>query len=523
MKKTTFIIGLYLVSIVSLKAQYQNIKINRLDNNPEEMTIAVNPLNPDNLAAGANINSYFYSTDGGLNWYEGTLSSQYGVWGDPCVLFDNLGNLYYAHLSNPSEGDFLDRIVVQKSTDGGKSWNSGVGVGLNGSKDQDKEWLAVDRSQSLYKNNLYMCWTEFDAYGSGLKQDSSRILFSYSRDQGESWSRPLKISDSGGDCLDDDNTVEGAVPAIGPDGQIYVSWSGPTGILFDKSLDGGQNFGKDIFVAHQPGGWAFDIPGISRCNGLPVTLCDISNSNYRGMLYVLWSDQRNGSDDTDVFLSRSEDEGENWSLPIRVNNDSGKAQQFFPWASIDPQTGYIYVVFYDRRNSMGNETEVYLAKSSDGGQTFSNYKISESPFTPNAARFFGDYINVVAWNGKIYPIWMRLDLLDLSAWIALIEEPRLKDSPPENPTTFLLEQNFPNPFGKSQVTEIRYQLPTFSTVHVEIYNMLGQKVKELVNDRQSPGIYHIRFDAGDLTAGVYIYRLTTGRGYVRSRKMILLR
>ena len=75
--------------------------------------------------------------------------------------------------------------------------------------------------------------------------------------------------------------------------------------MFDKSTDGGDTFGKDIFVTTQPGGWNFDVPGIYRCNGFPVTACDISNSLYRGTIYIMWSDQRNGIDDTVDLISRN--------------------------------------------------------------------------------------------------------------------------------------------------------------------------------------------------------------------------
>ena len=67
-----------------------------------------------------------------------------------------------------------------------------------------------------------MSWTEFDNYGSTSSSDSSRILFSFSSDSGNTWSTPLKICDQEGDCIDDDNTVEGAVPAVGPNGEVYV-------------------------------------------------------------------------------------------------------------------------------------------------------------------------------------------------------------------------------------------------------------------------------------------------------------
>ena len=259
-------------------------------------------------------------------------------------------------------GYFIDRIVVQKSTDNGLTWDDGKGIGLNSPKNQDKEWLAVDLSNDKYKNNLYVSWTEFDSYNSPNPMDSSRILFSRSVDHGESWSEPVKVSDRSGDCLDSDSTDEGAVPTVGPNGEIYLSWAGPNGIMFDKSTDGGQSFGKDIFVTNQPGGWDFNVPGIFRCNGLPITACDTSHSAYRGNIYINWSDQRNGTSNTDVFIIKSTDGGKTWGSVIKVNDDKTDRQQFFTWMTIDQTTGYIYVVFYDRRNTTGTANRCLCCK-----------------------------------------------------------------------------------------------------------------------------------------------------------------
>ena len=426
MKSFLKLIPFYFVTVlfsVSTFAQFQNIRIDGpQSNSPEEVTIAINPANPDVLAGGANISHFYYSFDGGLSWGEKHLSSSLGVWGDPCVLFDSLGNLYYAHLSNPVTGYWIDRIVVQKSTDNGITWNDGAGVGLVVPKNQDKEWLAVDLSQSQYKGNIYMTWTEFDDYGSSNPNDSSRIRFSKSTDQGETWSDAITISDRSGNCIDDDNTTEGAVPTVGVNGEIYVSWAGPLGLMFDKSLDGGETWGTDIFISDIPGGWAFTVSGISRCNGLPITMCDISDSPYQGYIYSCWGDQRNGTTDTDVFFSRSTDGGETWSPALRVNDDNTNRHQFFPWMTIDQTTGIIWGVFYDRRNTTSTNTDVYVVKSIDGGQSFENFKVSESSFTPTSSVFFGDYSNIAAWDKKIYPIWSRLHGGQLSVWTTIIED-----------------------------------------------------------------------------------------------------
>lgn len=86
--------------------------------------------------------------------------------------------------------------------------------------------------------------------------------------------------------------------------------------------------------------------------------------------------------------------------------------------TIDQTTGHLFFVFYDRRSTTGYATDVYVAESIDGGETFNNFKVSQSSFTPNSNVFFGDYTNIAAFNRKIYPVWMRLDGNTLSVWTA---------------------------------------------------------------------------------------------------------
>jgi cytoskeletal protein RodZ len=90
----------------------------------------------------------------------------------------------------------------------------------------------------------------------------------------------------------------------------------------------------------------------------------------------------------------------------------------------------------------------------------------------------------------------------------------------EEPNRFQLKQNYPNPFNPA--TEITYKLPVSRHVVLKVYDMLGRPIKTLVDDNQEAGNYTIRFNAGNLSSGMYIYRLEAGN-YEQIRKMILIK
>lgn len=394
---------------------------------PCEPSIAISSEDPDVMVAGSVMNNVYYSEDAGKTWIKKLLKSKsFGVYGDPCIVSDSRGRFYYLHLANPdgrayNSPEFLNQIVLQKSVDGGVTWNDGVGIGKNSPKQQDKEWAVINPTTG----QIYVTWTEFDKYGSKKPEHKSRIRFATSNDFGESFSQAVTISNVEGDALDDDQTTEGAVPAVDREGNLYVAWSVNNQIHFDISTDGGITWTQDSIIAEQTGGWTQDIPGIGRCNGMPVTVADVSDSPYSGDIYINWTDQRNGKDNTDVFLIKSSDSGKTWSKPKRVNQDQTLSHQFFTWMTVDPISGYVYIVYYDRSRYRDIQTDVVLSVSKDGGNTFQSYIISESPFSPIDGVFFGDYNNIAAYDGKIRPIWTRYQNGILSVWTALIDVRKL--------------------------------------------------------------------------------------------------
>jgi hypothetical protein len=86
-------------------------------------------------------------------------------------------------------------------------------------------------------------------------------------------------------------------------------------------------------------------------------------------------------------------------------------------------------------------------------------------------------------------------------------------------TAFELKQNYPNPFNPS--TTIQFSVPTTSTVQLEVYNLLGQKVATLLNERMNAGTYSVPFNASNLASGLYFYRIQAGANSASKRMMLI--
>jgi hypothetical protein len=95
------------------------------------------------------------------------------------------------------------------------------------------------------------------------------------------------------------------------------------------------------------------------------------------------------------------------------------------------------------------------------------------------------------------------------------------------PVSFELSQNYPNPFNPT--TKINYSLPNDSKVTLEVYNIIGERVAQLVNEEQSAGYYVVNFgtSSNNIPSGIYIYKFTaadnTEKNFSSIKKMILLK
>jgi hypothetical protein len=375
--------------------------------NQNETSVAVNPLNVSNLIGAANdarLGDYtcasYASLDGGQSWSEllAPVPSGYDAAGDPSVAFDNLPTGPMAFLCGLAFRRDLSKseIFVDRSLDGGLTYpptqRRFAYVSAPG-EFPDKEYLTVDTTGGPRNGLAVISWTNFE---NSFSDAIIRVVTS--TDRGDSWSPQSRVSDG--------NANQGSVPAMGPNGEVYVAWlnEAASTIDFDRSFDGGMTFGTDRTVANVNA--IGSVPGFSfRADSFPSMAVDTTNGPNRGTIYICWADQPVSH--IDVLCTRSIDGGTTWSTPIVVNDDTNNRNQFFPWLTVDPH-GNVDVVFYDTRNG-ATQIDLYFARSSDGGQTFrSNQRVTDVSFNPNNygdGFFIGDYIGVAASDRAVHPLW----------------------------------------------------------------------------------------------------------------------
>lgn len=327
---------------------------------------------------GYQILGWSYSLDGGENFIDGgPLPGRTAHSGDPWLAVGPDNTIYFASIYQG-----LSRLAVMRGTVTGTGIDWSTPTLITDSGSFDKEALVVDPNTG----HLYMSYTRFGGPGG--------IWLQKSTDGGMTF-RAYPVASGG-------PQKQGSFPAIGPNGEVYVTWNigwpSQTGIGFAKSTDGGQTFTPQRTVGTIGN---FQIPGLNRPNpAFPQIAVDNSGGPNTGNVYIVWHTahlRQNG----DVVMIRSTDGGDTWSDPVIINDDTTTAIQFYPTISVDDY-GQANVFFYDRRNNPGTAiTDLYFAQSTDGGLSFNeNVRVTDvsSVWTDpgDGAPNYGDYINSIS-------------------------------------------------------------------------------------------------------------------------------
>jgi hypothetical protein len=525
LKVTVF--TLFLLIIGTAFGQYSSFRIYPSVSNQIEPTIVQHPLNPNILFASAfTIYTSFFSegiyisTNGGYNWRGNDTCSGADInlhEGDPGPIIDKNGVLIVTH-----QGSFPNGMYANYSTNMGNTWSNNY---LIAHGDQEKGSPATDDiSASPYYGRTYLVWTRY--------VNPFPIVFSYTNNSGQNWTTEAQINSTPGGHFS-----LGGVASVGPGGEVYVSWAASIIISpqnedfigFAKSTNGGANWTV----------WenAYDCNGIKtsqfmpwniRVNGFPFMDVDKTGGPRNGWIYIVTAEKNlaPAGNDADIIFHRSTNGGTNWSPGIRVNQDAlnnGKVQ-FLPAIRVD-EDGGINVIYYDNRNISSDSCEIYLSRSVNGGNSWSDYLVSDHRFRPRAVTGLsggnqGDNIGITSANGKLIPVWMDNSSGLYQIWTTIIDYTTIgvKNIGSEIPKNFELRQNYPNPFNPT--TKIKFGIPSSREGSLVVFDVLGKRIATLHEGNLPPGIYEVSFDGKNLPSGVYFYRLTAGE-YSETKAMVL--
>jgi hypothetical protein len=383
-------------------------------NSQSENSVFVNPnnianaLNSNNsLVSGIYRTSAFSTFNTGATW-SGINSVEPNSYADPAVVIDNNNNWYVNYITQGLKQS------VAKSINNGATWTITQSADPGASLLADKNHFMVDNSiTSPYQGNLYNAWTMF--YGGGV--NLQKIHINRSTDGGATWSANTNLSGALGSYLDQGVNIQ-----TGPAGEVYVAWTvypGPgisdeKAIGFCKSTDGGATYSAPVKAIDNIRGIRVTGCGKGmRANSFPSMAVDNSFGPNRGTIYIVWTNVgvpgTNTGTDVDVYMIKSADGGNTWSVPVRVNTDPtglGK-KHYFAWITCDPKTGTLNVIFYDDRNVSATEVEAWVATSCNGGNNWIDFRVSDVAFTPNVGTggYFGDYLGISSYDNVVYPVW----------------------------------------------------------------------------------------------------------------------
>jgi hypothetical protein len=402
-------------------------------NAQSETPVTTHPSNPNIMFASANTllsegvlsTGVYVTTNGGLNWFgSDTLNNGTFNYGDPAPCIDNTGKFYISFISQTGH------MAVSYSTNNGINWTP-ERIIPGSTAGSDKNFMATDNfPSSPYYGRCYITYTDF-GFGS---PNYGRVVYSYSSDGGASWSNEALLSPP----PSENHFHQGVDIKVNRAGEVIAVWA--------NAITGGQNSTEDSlgFAKSTNGGvsWvvaknnAVNMNGIRaltffnniKSNGFPRLDIDVTGGPRNGWIYAVTSEKYDApaTDASDAILHRSTDGGNTWTS-VRVNQDppGTNKRQYLSAVHVD-NLGGVNVIYYDTRNTPTNDSaEIYISRSLDGGNTFTDIKVSDHKFKPTrivgaSENYSGDYIGITSSNGKLFPYWCEPTFLRYQGWMATV-------------------------------------------------------------------------------------------------------
>lgn len=437
MSKRLLVLGVFVLALVASPtgggAPPTNVDISKRVGNESEEAIAVNPTNPDNVVVVTNIAEGFsglfegVSFDGGQTWTTKIIAEGQTIGGgadglgdsccDPSLSFDQYGNLFLSYLYN------LENVVpVALSTDGGLTFKVIANIAKPpkppGTKGPSRhgEYRYVDQETIVTgEGSVWVVVNAGPMVATGARVTGLGQVGSFI---------PNEVIPGTNNCTYGD-------VAVGPGGKVMnvctLTQTGRGGGKLFVNVDpdglGPQGFGDRVFVEDtHVGGFDFVPPQSGRSiDAEPGLAWDRTNGSHRGRVYLVYTfEEKNESDDTNIYVRYSDDDGQTWSAPTRVNDDKGQNTQFQSKIALDPTTGRLAVVWYDPRNDLGaggpgdtngipnDDAQFWGAFSGDGSTFTPNFQISAGTSNSQDAMNgidFGDYSGLAYYGGVAHPAW----------------------------------------------------------------------------------------------------------------------
>jgi hypothetical protein len=388
-----------------------------------ETSIAIDPANTKNVIAGANeiqglpMRAY-YSNDGGKTFTGVSLplppaltNNGFDFGSDPGLAFDSNGNAYYSYIVVFfSAGGAINgtEMAVAHSTDGGATWTATYFNPQTGDGQfNDKPMITVDTG-SAHHNRVYVAWDNATGSSSSTK-NGNNVLLSYSDNGGVTFSAPVSVS---GPFTGRTGGI-GADPYVTASGTLHVAWQDYAhGTIADAaSTDGGQTFSAPHVIA-AVNGFQFNIAAQASRGALVYPSC----GSYGTALYCSYMNGSNAA--TNVYVAKSTDGGVTWaSTAVPAGGD-----QFNQWLAVDPSNGSVNVSYYDTGTHGAIPTLETLARSTDGGATYTASTVANAPTDESCCspsvdlgNQYGDYEGIAAYGGVVRPVWTdrRQAVIDL--------------------------------------------------------------------------------------------------------------